>query len=268
MQKYILLLPFFLFACKKKEPDIPRINLAQQPSKISVFETDTASNTELLQYFIRYAYDTLHHQYDSINISNAQTYVFDYARFAIEKLAIAKYITIPGKEDRIYFNAINNTLYKYATESTPAKDSTTLSFDSLFQISNIQYSSVIPAQNFTCNFKYVYDTIFKQLSFNTAACSTVDTIKTTYKKFNNQLPYLLFINYYNACNIELPTNLLLALPTSINNYKIPTKAWSNNVETYFTYTADTQGRLATFTTSTFRKNDLYLIKKIRFVLEY
>ena len=132
MQKYILLLSFFLFACKKKEPDIPRINLAQQPSKISVFETDTASNTEQLQYFIRYAYDTLLHRYDSINISNAQSYVFDYDRFEIEKLAIAKYITIPGKEDRIYFNTINNTLYKYATESTPAKDSTTLSFDTLF----------------------------------------------------------------------------------------------------------------------------------------
>ncbi|HNM31423.1 MAG TPA: hypothetical protein PKM51_01635 [Chitinophagales bacterium] len=268
MYKYILFLSVFLFACKKKNTDIPRINLAQQPSKISVFETDTGSNTEHLNYFIRYAYDTLNNRFDSINISNAKQYVFDYTQFAAEKMVVAKYNTVFGNSDRIYYNPINNTLYKYATQSTPTIDSTLLSFDSLSQIQTIQFASIVPSQNFSWSFKYTFDTIFKQMSFNTAACNTVDTIITTYKKFNNQLPYLLFINYYNSCTIELPTNLLLALPTSVNYYKIPTKAWSNNVETYFTYTADAQGRLATFTAATFRKNDMHLLKKVKFVLEY
>lgn len=267
MQKYWLLLSLFFFACKKKEEN-PRITIRQQPSTIAVYHTDTASSTEYLDYTIRYAYDSVNNRYDSIGIGAAQRYVFDYSRFGAERVAVARYGANPADFDQLFYDVTNNILTKYTSLSVPASDSTQLAFDTLFRVRDIQYKSVTTAQNFRWNFRYVYDTVFKSASFDDASCTATDTIWTNYKKFNNQLPYLLFINFYNTCDIHLPSNLLMALPTSTNYYNIPVKAWSGNVETYFSYTADAQGRLATFSISTFRKNDTRLLKKDRFVLTY
>jgi hypothetical protein len=267
MQKYWVLLPLFCFACKKKE-ETPRITIRQQPSVIAVYHMDTANSTESLEYTIRYAYDTVNNRYDSIDIGASRRYVFDYTRFSTERIAVATYSDNPANFDQLFYDFTNNILSKYTSKAIPTTDSTQLTFDTLFRIRDIQYKSITTSQNFRWNFRYVYDTIFKSASYDDASCAATDTIWTNYKKFNNQLPYLLFINFYNACGIQLPSNLLMALPTSTNYYNIPVRAWCGNTATDFTYTADAQGRLATFTISTFRKSDTHLLKKDRFVLTY
>jgi len=194
--------------------------------------------------------------------------VFDYTRFRTERVAVARYGNNPANFDQLFYDVTNNILTKYTSLSAPATDSTQLTFDSLSRVRDMQYKSAEAAQNFRWNFRYVYDTVFKNMSYDNAACSSTDTIWTNYKKFNNQLPYLLFINFYNTCDMHLPSNLLLALPTSYNYYNIPVKAWNGDIETYFTYTVDIQGRLATFTISTVRKSDTRLLRKYRLVLTY
>lgn len=266
MQKYIFLIPLFLFACKKNNSD-PRIFTRQQPSKITKYAYDTASGIENKAFDITLHYNFEKERYDSIRFGQYPKFIFDYTRFTSEYIVKANYSNATYY-DLLYFDTQQNVLTKYSTIGSPAADSTLLYYDSIGRINNIQYLSSQSLLNFTINYNYKYDTIFQYKSTTGQVCQYTDTILLTNKRFNNQLPYLLLLNFYTRCHIQINAGLLWALPISTYYYYIPRKVINGEIEVIYTYTADSKGRLASLTISTINTSTLKIISQERFVFEY
>jgi hypothetical protein len=267
MQKYIFLIPLFLFACKKNNSN-PRIFTRQQPSKITKYAYDTATGIENKAYDITLHYNFGKERYDSIRFGQTRNFSFDYTRFASDYIVKADYSDIPNTYDQLFFDIQKNALTKYTTMGSPADDSTLLQYDSISRINKIQYFTSPSFLNFTISYNYKYDTIFQYKRDEDSYCSSSDTILLTIKRFNNQLPYLLLLNFNTKCNILIPTGLLYAFPISTNNYYIPRKVINGEINVTYTYTADSKGRLASLTTSTINTSTLKIISQERFVFEY
>jgi hypothetical protein len=267
MQKYIFLIPLFLFACKKNNSD-PRIFTRQQPSKITKYAYDTASGIENKAFDITLHYNFEKERYDSIRFGQYPNFVFDYTRFASDFVVKADYFNTFNTFDQLFFDIQKNVLTKYTTTGSPAADSTLLQYDSISRINKMQFFTSPSFLNFTITYNYKFDTIFQYKRFEDVACATSDTILLTFKRFNSQLPYLLLLNFYSKCNVSVPIGLLYALPISTYNYYIPKKVINGEINVTYSYTADNIGRLASLITSTINTSTLKLISQERFVFEY
>ncbi len=267
MQKYIFLIPLFLFACKKNNSD-PRIFTRQQPSKITKYAYDTATGIENKAFDITLHYNLEKERYDSIRFGQYPNFVFDYTRFASDYILKADWSNVFNQYDQLFFDIQKNNLTKYTTIGLPATDSTLLQYDSINRINKIQFYTTPSFLNFTITYNYKYDTIFQHKIDNNSVCPTTDTILLSVKRFNNKLPYLFLMNFYNKCNIYIHVGLLYALPISSYNYYIPKKVINGEINVTYSYTADSKGRLASLTTSTINTSTLKIISQERFVFEY
>ena len=82
MQKYIFLIPLFLFACKKNNSD-PRIFTRQQPSKITKYAYDTATGIENKAYDITLHYNFEKERYDSIRFGQTSHLKLPYFQWIL-----------------------------------------------------------------------------------------------------------------------------------------------------------------------------------------
>lgn len=256
----------FAIACTKNTTP-PRIDTRQLPSKVIRYEYDTligAENPPCCEIKIDYNFEL--NRYDSIRIGDTRKFDFDYSKFANEGILLAAYSDIHGAYDRIHFNTQKNIIEKLV--SNGETDSTIMSFDSLGRILSLQYDDAFSPLNSSIDYVYKYDTVFRTKKYNSGTCEQVDTLLTIYKKFNNQLPYLMLSDFYSPCNIRLRTSLLHALPTSGYNYAIPRTVLSGENMTSFTYTADAKGRLASLSISTINRLSLRIVEQRRYVLAY
>lgn len=266
MQKYIFLIPLFLFACKK-EDKTSRISARQQPSKIAVFSVDTVSGVQTLQYEINYFYNDSTEKFDSIIVGGIINR-FDYSRLATENKILLNYTDSASGYNEIIFNPNFYTLNEY-NEIPPSGSTATnlLQYDTYKRVTNFIYSNYPSAGNFSQTYSYNFDSTIIHTLRPYDGCETNDTITNSFYDMSTTLPYLLFTNINNNCG-TFGLNILRALPLSNYSYKLPYKMVNNLFETSFSYTGDSNSRLAEAVVVSRLRINNQIFQKLKIVVSY
>src|SRR4051812_24858748 len=111
MKYFWLLIPLFLFSCKKKS-ESPQVLTSLQPVKMGVYSVDPGTGVETLQYDIRYFYNDSASRYDSI-VVGGKSFRFDYSQFNSNKKLILNYNANPLAYDEINLDASFFTIANY-----------------------------------------------------------------------------------------------------------------------------------------------------------
>ena len=267
MRKYVFLIPFFLFACKKNDKDI-KVSIRQQPTRISVFSVDTGSSLQTLLYEINYFYDDSTKRFDSIIIAG-NVYRFDYSRLATENKILLNYINAGSAYSELIIDTVFYSLKTYNERASSAiiNSENTLQYDSINRVVNLYYNTLPATDNFSQHYQYKNDSIFLHTVKPAAACETNDTIVNTLVNMSTTLPYLLFANINNTCGV-IGLNILKTLPLSNYTNKFPYKIINEITETDYTYTGDSKSRLAEALIITKSKSANLIIQKIKIVIAY
>lgn len=243
MKKYIFLLPFFLFSCKKNNIN-PKINIRQQPSKLQVFSVDTALGTPTLQYQITYFYNDSTLRFDSIEVGN-NIYRFDYSKLLSENKILLNFTNASMSYQELLFDANLYKLNQYTIIHSP-NDTTNnlLQFDSGNRLTAItQNNSQSSTSNYTQTYSYANDTIIINTNRPSISCNSSDTVIQYYKQLSTTLPYLVFLNINSSCILN-ETTILNALPFSNFTYNLPFLKFNASTSTTYSYKGDANYRLS------------------------
>lgn len=267
MRKFILLIPFFLFACKKNE-QTPRITIRQQPSKIAVFAIDIGTGAQTLQYEINYFYNDSLNKFDSVLV-DGRIYRFNYSQITVNNKILLNYTDAAAAYGEFTFDANFYSLKTYKEFVSPPAVNTTYSFqyNSAYQITGLSYTSAASSPDFTQSYTYNYDSIFVHTVRPADVCQSTDTIVNTYVNMSTKLPYLLFASINSTCG-SIGLNILKALPVSNATNKFPSKIINGNTEVDFTYLGDSYDRLAQATVVTKERGNNLINQKLKAVVTY
>lgn len=266
MRKYILLISFFLFACKKEEKGT-KISVRQQPSRIAIFTVDTANGSQTLQYDIQYYYNDSTSRFDSITVGGLVSR-FNYSLLGTQNKILLNFTDSLAGYNEIIFNPDFYTLNAY-NEIPPTGTTSTcnLQYDGNKRITNLSYSNYPSAGNFSQHFSYNYDSTFIHTVRPYDGCETNDTIMDSFYALNTTMPYLLFTNIHSTCGI-IGLNVLRALPLSNHAYKLPASMTNDLFKTTFTYRGDTNSRLAEATVITRYRGNNQMFRKLKIEVTY
>lgn len=268
MKNWLLLIPFFLFACKKKENTTPLAKVNQNPAKIALYDVDVNNGIEILQYDFKLFYNS-NNRIDSVrNLS--QTYVFDYAQFAGSSKITLNYNSsvLPYDiltYDNIFYNLIS---YKKVFGVNDTSNSY-FQYDSINRLKRYEYSYNNSLNDFMITQTYKKDTVFVHNELPNSSCISDDTIKNSPIDMSKNLPYLLLTKIYNSCSaVSINSALLSALPLSSFTNKLPLKIISNNIRADYSYTYDVFERLITVDVSVENRALNTITYKKRIKIEY
>lgn len=266
MRNYIFLLTLFLFACKKDDKG-SKISIRQQPSQIAVFTVDTSNGIQTLQYEVNYFYNDSTSRFDSIIVGGVVNR-FNYSLVRTQNKILLNYTDSLSGYNEIIFNSNFYTLNEY-NEVSPLGTTATnsLQYDGNKRITNFSYNNYPSAGNFSQNYSYRYDSTFIQTVRPYDGCETNDTITDSFYEMSTTLPYLLFTNINNNCGI-FGLNILRALPISNYSYKLPYKMQNDVLETSYSYTGDSNSRLAEATVTTRYRINNQIFQKLKIEVTY
>lgn len=243
MQKWFILICVFLFACKKKDIEIPLIKQNQKPIIISIYDVEVNTNVETLRFSINYFYNDSD-RIDSVRIAN-DVYAFDYSTFTSNNKVVLKNnngalpIDVITYEN-IYYSLITHQRIFNVNDTSKSK----FQYDSINRIKRFDYTYNNSANDFFITQTYKRDTVFVHTEFVNAACVSNDTIKNSTYDMSKILPYLLFTKLYNSCGEIVHQDILSAMSLTSYTNKLPSKIISNNNQVDYTYTFDSNDRLA------------------------
>ena len=160
MRKFIFLIPFFLFSCKKNE-QAPRITIRQQPSKIAIFTIDTGSGAQSLQYEINYFYNDSTKMFDSIIVSG-KVYRFNYSQVSSTHKILLNYTDSTAAHGEFIFDANFYSLKTYNEFITPPTVNTAYNFnyDSGYRLTGLNYTDATSSNNYSQTYTYLNDSVF------------------------------------------------------------------------------------------------------------
>ncbi len=266
MQKYLFLIPFFLFACKKND-DVNRISIPQQPAKIVVYAIDTATDVQTLQHETDYFYNTVTKRFDSI-IIDGNVNRFNYSKLTSEYKVLLNYTDSASTHQEILFDANFYSLTSYKEiPSSGSSAVSTLQYDIYKRITGFLYTNSPATNNFSKTYTYKNDSIFVLTNRPSDACTTNDTIINTFYDMSIALPYLLFTNLNNTCS-TIGLNILRAVPVSNYTNKLPFRILNETTQTDFTYTGDSKSRLVEALLVTKMKSNNVIVQKLKIVVTY
>jgi hypothetical protein len=243
MKKWLLLIPLFLFACKKKEDNPPLAKVNQSPSKITLYNVDVNNELETLRFNFNLFYNSIN-RIDSIR-NSSQTYIFDYALFAASSKIKLNYNSsvLPYDiltYDNVFYNLIS---YKKVFGINDTSESNFL-YDSINRLKRYEYTYNNSVNDFIITQTYKKDTVFVHNELPNSSCVSDDTIKNSTIDMSKTLPYLLFTKLYNSCSTAvISADVLSALPLTSFTNKLPLKIISNNIQADYSYTYDIYERV-------------------------
>lgn len=267
MQKYLVIICVFLFACKKKDNEIPLIKQNQKPLIISINDVDVNTNTAILRFNINYFYNDSD-RIDSVRIAN-DVYLFDYSTFTSNHKILLKNNNAQFPNDVItYENAYYSLIAHQRIFNINDTSKSSFQYDNVNKIKRFEYAYNNSLQDFFITQTYNRDTVFVHTEFINTACISNDTIKNSSYDMSKNLPYLLFTKIFNSCDEILRQDILSALPLSSYTNKLPIKIISNNNQVDYTYTFDNSDRLTQADITTKNRTTNLLISKIVIKVSY
>ena len=243
MKNWLLLIPFFLFACKKNENTTPLAKVNQSPSKITLYNVDVNNGIESLLYNFNLFYN-INNRIDSIR-NSSKTYVFDYAMFAgSSKIILNYYSSVLPYDILTYDNVFYNLIsYKKVFGINDTSESNFL-YDSINRLKRYEYTYNNSVNDFIITQTYKKDTVFVHNELPNSSCISDDTIKNSSIDMSKTLPYLLFTKIYNSCSaVVISSDVMSALPLTSFTNKLPLKIISNNFQADYSYTYDIYERV-------------------------
>ncbi|MBK9330470.1 MAG: hypothetical protein IPM95_14485 [Sphingobacteriales bacterium] len=170
--------------------------------------------------------------------------------------------------NEIIFNPNFYTLNEY-NEIPPSGSTATnlLQYDTYKRVTNFIYSNYPSAGNFSQTYSYNFDSTIIHTLRPYDGCETNDTITNSFYDMSTTLPYLLFTNINNNCG-TFGLNILRALPLSNYSYKLPYKMVNNLFETSFSYTGDSNSRLAEAVVVSRLRINNQIFQKLKIVVSY
>jgi len=267
MKKLLILIPIFLFACKKKDEGTPLIFINQYPVSIAYYDVDVNTNAETLRFQINYYYND-NNRFDSIRIENT-TYKFDYSQLANNGKVKLAYNNLSLPYDEITYDNTYYNLNSY-TQVFGANDTSKNAFqyDSINRIRHFAHAYNNSMNDFVLTQTYKKDTVFVHTDFFNNACISNDTIKNTTTDMSKNLPYLLFTKSDNACGNIIFQNILSAIPLSSFINKLPSKIINNNTQSDFTFVFDNTDRLSEANIAVKNRTTNIISKKFKIKVSY
>lgn len=219
------------------------ISIPQQPSRIAVYNVDTATQAETLLYDIRFYYNSKG-QYDSISLAG-NTYRFDFSGLPSDYRILLNYSDTLHPYAVLQLDSSQYTLvsYKEVLPSPGIGSEYTLQYTALHQLTGISYTGDPSSANYTKAYTYNLDTTFVRTQRPFDACDTRDTIYNSIYDMNTTLPWLLFTDVNALCG-SIGINLLKAVPVSNYPVKLPSTIRNGLTLTTYGYTADSNYRLS------------------------
>ncbi len=242
MKKYLLIIPLFLFSCKK-DTESPRALLNVQASNITFYNVDIGTGTETFQYDIRYYYNTSTERYDSIGVG-VNSFIFDYDQVD-SSLVLFNWVNSSLPYDAIRLDPNFNTVRDY-TEIRPSPDYWRTSrfeyVDSTKRLSKYTYDYP-GSEHFERTYTFHYDTTFIHADENSGSCTSTDTLINSVYTLGTSMPWLTFIEPAAHCG-SMGYNILRALSVSGYANPLPARILNGDAEVDYTYFGDTYSRLS------------------------
>jgi hypothetical protein len=250
MKNYIWLTLLFFFACKK-EDEVTRIAIRQQPSVIALSMVDIVTGAELSVSSFQYFFNIQTSRFDSISILytgvDTSIFTFDYTQLNTGNKILLNFRDSSTAYSELFFDNNSYALIAYR-KYTPAQTTTgySLQYDAFARLRRYDCSNALVNENYFRTYSYHDDTVLINSQRASDNCFSNDTLLSSSYELDYRIPHLFLseLGCTPSCG-DASSALICALPLSNFIHKLPLKMLSGDTKTEYSYSGDQYGRLVT-----------------------